>query len=77
VQLERLLTEGKLSKKDKEQIQEKIKELGLSKKGHTEAEKINIESIIKKSIIKNKIYKILITIGIGAIIFFILWRILF
>lgn len=77
VQLEKLLTEGKLSKEDKEEIQENIKELGLSKKGYTEAEKIKIENIIKKAIFKKKLIKLAISLGIIVIVFVILWGILF
>ncbi len=77
ISIEKLMTEGKLSEKDKEQIQEKIKGLGLSKKGYTEAEKIKIDDIIKRAIFKKKLYKLLIRVGILVIIAFILWRILF
>jgi len=76
--LEGLMEEGKLSEKDKQLIQEKIGQtIGISKKGYTESQKIEIGRIIKQAIIKNKIYKISIGVILFLIIDFILWRILF
>lgn len=78
IELEKLMNEGLLSENDKRRIQEEIgQNIGISKKGYTESQKVKIERIIKNAILKKKIIKTLISIGIWVVITVILWRILF
>ena len=67
-----------LSEKDKKNVQEEIEQtIGISKKGYTDSQKIKIERIIRRAIFKKKLIKIAISLGILAITFIILWRVLF
>ena len=76
--LEKLIDERMLSEKDKKNVQEEIEQtIGISKKGYTDSQKIKIERIIRRAIFKKKLIKIAISLGILAITFIILWRVLF
>jgi hypothetical protein len=78
VDLEKLYEEGKISENDKEALQYKIRQtVGISKDGKVKSQKLEIQREIDKAILRRKIYKTLIALGIWIASSLILWRILF
>ncbi|MBS3077778.1 restriction endonuclease [Candidatus Pacearchaeota archaeon] len=69
---------GKISKKDRDKISEEIfTKLGVHKKSEIEAGVIDVGSQINAAEIKKKLIKLVVRIGIVAVVFIIIWRILF
>ncbi len=75
--LEEMRKEGKISYKKYLEFKEKAKEIGASKMGISNAERKGFEYELNNEILKKKIIKIAISLGIIALIFIILWRVLF
>jgi len=75
--LEEMRKEGKISPKKYLELKEKAKKIGVSKKGISKAERKSFDYELDKAIFKKKLIKIIISLGVLAIIFTILWRILF
>jgi len=75
--LEEMRREGKISYKKYLELKEKAKEIGASKSGISKAERKNFDYTLNKEILRKKLIKIAISLGIMAIIFMFLWRIIF
>ena len=68
---------GRISFREYLNLKEKAKEIGASKRGISNAERKSFDYDLNKAIFKKKLIKIVISLGVIAIIFIILWRALF
>jgi len=75
--LEEMRKDGKISYKKYLEFKEKVKEIGVSKRGISNAERKSFDYDLNKAILKKKLIKIALIFGILALIFIILWRVLF
>lgn len=75
--LEEMRKEGKISHKKYLEFKEKAKEIGASKMGISNSERKSFDYELNKEILRKKLIKIAISFGILAIIFMILWGVLF
>ncbi|MBI2449078.1 restriction endonuclease [Candidatus Pacearchaeota archaeon] len=75
--LEELRKEGKISLKAYLRFKEKTKEIGASKSGISNAERKGYDYDLDKAVFKKKLIKLAIRLGVLAIIFIIIWRVLF
>lgn len=75
--LEELRKKGKISFNKYLKLKEKVKEIGASKGGISNAERKSLDYDLDKAVLEKKLIKLAIRLGILAIIFIIIWRILF